>query len=304
MPVLDVVIVTHNNQTEIKECVSSLRLACIGLDYSIIVFDNDSTDDTVSILFELLGDDLVIIPNDQNIGFGPAVNRAVVNSTADVLLLLNPDCIISSTAISAAIEYLKKSDNVGACGINLLDLNGNHIECYGDFPQVVDLLSVILPLRKGSLGKTIASDQDEVPVDYVSGAAFFIKREVFENVGGFDERYFLYFEETDLCYRMSHQGLDRVVLSYVSGVHFKEASFKGNWRRKLDHFYASQQLYYNKWFSLSGLVFWSLVLIQSGTRAVFWAVLNLVKQDDAHRQRAIRNRYICLLSLRKILKWT
>jgi len=230
---LSVIIVTYNSQDFIGECLESVERAiekAKGWDWlkvEIIVVDNASTDGTVEIVRQF--DRVQLICNAQNLGFAAGVNRGVKVAQGDWLLLLNPDCVIDENAILALAEFIQNcSDEVAVVGLQLLNADGTLQPSGRHFPKVWEFLLALLGFSRWMetrwfKGRDFTKVQE---VDEVSGAALAISRKAFEQVGGMDEGFFLFFEELDLCRRVKAKGLKVVYLPNAKVKHLWGASVK------------------------------------------------------------------------------
>jgi len=232
-PFLSVIIVTYNSQDFIGECLESVERAiekAKGWDWlkvEIIVVDNASTDGTVEIVRQF--DRVQLICNAQNLGFAAGVNRGVKVAQGDWLLLLNPDCVIDENAILALAEFIQNcSDEVAVVGLQLLNADGTLQPSGRRFPKVWEFILALLGFSRWMetrwfKGRDFTKVQE---VDEVSGAALAISRKAFEQVGGMDEGFFLFFEELDLCRRVKAKGLKVVYLPNAKVKHLWGASVK------------------------------------------------------------------------------
>ena len=207
-----------------------------GIDSKLVIVDNDSGE------FELLrdavrdggfGDRVEVIAAERNGGFGYGNNVAIRRALAsddppDYVYLLNPDAYPSPGAIPTLVEFLDRHANVGIVGSRLHEPDGRRHPSAFRFPSVLGELE--RGLRLGFVTKmldnwavwTLAPTETK-PVDWVSGASAMFRREVFETVGLFDENFFLYFEETDLCRRAKRAGwptwyCHESVVEHIQGV--------------------------------------------------------------------------------------
>ncbi len=232
-PFLSVIIVTYNSQDFIGECLRSVKQAIEkaqireGLGVEIIVVDNASTDGTVEIVRQF--EDVRIIRNAQNLGFAAGVNRGAKAAQGDWLLLLNPDCLVDGNAILALVEFIQNcSDEVAIVGLQLLNPDGTLQPSGRRFPKVWEFVLALLGFSRWMEvrwfeGRDFTKVQE---VDEVSGAALAISRNAFEQVGGMDEGFFLFFEELDLCRRVKAKGMKVVYLPDAKVKHLWGASVK------------------------------------------------------------------------------
>jgi GT2 family glycosyltransferase len=201
MPVdLSIIIVTWNNEPEIEACLESLYSAAGQLP-EIILVDNSSQDGTTGIL-RSHGDRIRLTENTANQGFARASNQGLKEAGGRYLMLLNPDTVVEPGALKTLVHFMDSEPSAGAAGARLVRGNGEVQRSCLRFPSVGMLLQGYL-----SGGGYLPADMSmPSEVSAVSGAALIVRREVVEEVGFIDERFFMYAEETDWCYRMAQAG--------------------------------------------------------------------------------------------------
>lgn len=212
MPEFSVVIVTYNSQGDILKCIESLNLFSEGYDLEVIVVDNNSVDRTVELLLQINWDVLKVKTNSENLGFSKACNLGAAMATGEYLYFCNPDTIILNDIFSSAKHHLSRKE-VGCVSPRILRLDDSEAAFAFSFPHSPGKL--LLAFLRDLLGRSNAyilqlnhfTQARVIECDWVLGAALLIRREIFENVGGFDERYFLYFEDIALCRRVKEAGL-------------------------------------------------------------------------------------------------
>ena len=204
---VDVVVVSYNSSDELRECVAPLA---VREDISVIVVDNNSDDaslDTVQ------GLPLTAIQLDENRGFGSGCNVGWHSGSSPYVLFLNPDARFSADGIRQLVERLEES-GAGVAAPRVVDMTGETLPSLRHFPAVVSIFGQALfahhLFRKASWADDVIRDPEvyerEAVHEWASGACLLFRRELLEEVGGFDEGYFLYCEEVDLCYRMRRAG--------------------------------------------------------------------------------------------------
>ncbi|MDG4786342.1 glycosyltransferase family 2 protein [Micromonospora sp. WMMD1102] len=222
------VVVTHNSARHVTEAVAPLLRA--GL--RVRVVDNNSTDHTVALLTERFPD-VTVIANQRNAGFAAAVNQGLAGCTDDVLLVVNPDCVLPAPAARELVVHLRARPDVGIVGPRLVDAHGRPAISAHPFET---LTSVVLSRFGGSLvpvavrrllagvRRRAAYDACRVPsapvsVDWLSGACLAIRRHLFDRIGGLDEGYFMYYEDEELCLQARRLGADVVLLPTATARH-------------------------------------------------------------------------------------
>jgi N-acetylglucosaminyl-diphospho-decaprenol L-rhamnosyltransferase len=199
---VDVVIVTFQSADWIERCVNSV-LSQVGVG-RIVVVDNGSSDTTASVV-HAFGDRVTFVPLGTNRGFGAAANRGIAATATDVVLLLNPDLLLDDGAIGNLRTALE-NPALGLAGPEVRNMDGTMYPSARSFPNLIGSAG------HGFLGLFWASNPWSQKylrpgrVDWISGTAMMIRRTAFERIGGFDESYFMYVEDVDLCWRLRECG--------------------------------------------------------------------------------------------------
>ena len=222
---VDVVIVNWNAGHQLAECIESVRQYDDAVVRGLIVVDNGSHDGSADI--ESGWAKLLVDKVHANLGFGRACNRGVAQGNAPYVLFLNPDTLLTEPAISKAVAFLESEQGreYAVCGIKLIDETGHATQHCARFPTLGTFVAVasgadkIAPLLFPGL---LMKDFDHLssrPVDHVQGAFYLIRRDLFEQIGGFDEDYFVYLEDLDLSLRVRRAGYRSHYLAEASAFH-------------------------------------------------------------------------------------
>lgn len=211
------VIVTYNNEDTIIPCIQSLHDHGIT---DVIVVDNNSGDQTYSLASTKTNNTVKLSHNN---GFAAGVNAGVQQTSTELVLVINPDSQLKKT-IQPALSNMKESPKVGVVGLSLVDGKGRPEP--HSFGAKVDLLSLLTRKIKKSI-----LPQEPKMVGWVSGGAMLIRRQAFKDVGGFDEKFFLYWEDVDFCKRVQEHGWQvmidpRVLVEHQRGHSLSDASKK------------------------------------------------------------------------------
>ena len=207
--VLGAVVVNYNASDLLIGCVESLRRA--GID-EIVVVDNASDDGS---LVALAGADarVTLVPIGKNIGYGSAANRGVAKLATEFVLICNADLVVEEESAHRLVDVLVSDEAVGIVGPSVRDVTGAQYPSARTVPSVIDaaghaLVGLFRPengwsarYRGDGIDRTVAGD-----ADWLSGACLAIRTVAFESVGGFDEAYFMYVEDLDLCWRLRRAG--------------------------------------------------------------------------------------------------
>lgn len=242
---LSVIIVTHNSASTISSCLRSLASEMDWRKCEIIIWDNASTDDTVSRVEESFPD-ILVSKSTENIGFGAAANLMAKKAQGDWILFLNPDVELPPLFIANQMAMLVSYPQRSIMGFDLCYRNGDEQPSFWNKPTLLTLLiEMYLPysLSKAILSKRIIKEE---VVDCVSGACMLVEKSVFEELGGFDERFFLYSEDFDFCVQARKAGYQVIGIPTTKVVHLVGSSFEHNLSSFFIHYYRSKVHYWKK----------------------------------------------------------
>ncbi len=220
------VVVNHEAGTSLLECVASLRAEGVA---EVTVVDNASSDGSAEALVSADGG-VHLVQTGANLGYGAAANRGIAVSGLELVLVSNPDVAVHEGALAALAAVLEADPVLAIAGPRILEADGTRYPSARRFPSFVDavghaLLGDLVPhnrfTRRYRMGD-LASDR-VTEVDWVSGACFLARRSALEELGGFDESYFMYAEDTDLCWRARRAGwgvvyVPEAVVTHVQGI--------------------------------------------------------------------------------------
>ena len=224
---LSIIIVNWNVCDLLRRCLTSIQTNQGDLLLEVIVVDNASIDDSVVMVRrEFPG--IRLIASQENLGYTGGNNRGAYEATGRYLLIFNPDTEIVGQALQRMVAYLDEQPQVGVVGPQLLYPDGSIQSSRRRFPQLTTAFFSGTPLtwrffpnnkfaREHTMTNT--SDQETQPVDWLVGAALMIRREAWQEVGLFDEGYFMYFEEVDWCYRCRQAGWEIHYLPVAQIIH-------------------------------------------------------------------------------------
>jgi GT2 family glycosyltransferase len=222
-PSIDIVIVNWNSRQQLMECVSSIRDHGDNFSGRCIIVDNGSTDGSTDFLEGASDVDLVKLG--ENLGFGRACNIGSARGKSSFILFLNPDARLMPGSIQNALMYMHADENanVGIVGVQLLGEDGQVQRSCAYSPTPGQLIAKSFGLtafikRWDMLMKTWDHATTR-RVDQVIGAFFLVRRGLFESLHGFDERFFVYFEEVDLSLRAAQAGFISIYLADAQAFH-------------------------------------------------------------------------------------
>jgi len=237
--VFSIIIVNYNTKNLAKKCLNSIFANCSDSDFEIIVIDNDSRDGSVEMLNNEFGAKIKLIINKNNIGFGPANNQGARIAQGKYLFFLNSDTLIKENILTPLNSYLKNHEQVAIASPKLLLDNGDEQEyAYGKFPTL--FRGIAEKFKKFKIDKKAILE-----VDWVSGAALIVRKDVFQKVKSFDEKFFMYFEDIDLCKCIKNLNYKIVVFPQVAIIHLGGKSIS-KFKKRKEYYYKSQNYFYKK----------------------------------------------------------
>ena len=250
---LSIVIVNWNTRDLLRGCLTSLPAAVGDVTYEVVVVDNASADDT-SAMVRAEFPEWILLDAGDNLGFARANNLAFPTTKGRYILLLNPDTVCPPGSLSRLVTFADAHPGCGGFGPLLTDATGQPIITYGHFPAA--RFHWLWPLGLLSCGPRWARafhfvyiprhGEHSRPVPYVAGACFLIPRPALERVGFLDDRFFLYFEETDWCRRAWSADLPIYLCMDSSVVHLEGKAAELVSRFSLRQFQHSFRLYLAK----------------------------------------------------------
>ncbi len=254
---LTIQIVNFRSRHYLRKCLFSI---CENLpaenETEILIINNDE-EALGSIADELQGKiNLRIIELQKNVGFGRAHNAGFQQSRGKYVLFLNPDTMILPGALQALLNIFEKNKEISIVGPLLIDSAGNvQLDCFGALHTPFSTIKRKIFKRNGQQART---GGEIFETDWISGGAMLVRRDIFEKVGRFDENYFMYFEDVDLCLRTKKKGSKIAVIPGALVFHESGKSFTSE-REKKKHYYTSQDYYFRKHFGQTAAVFVKLL---------------------------------------------
>ena len=259
---LSIIIVNYNVKEFLQNLLHSIDKALQNLSSEIIVVDNASDDGSVEWIKSKFPS-VKLIENKTNLGFGKANNQALKIAEGKYLLLINPDAIVSEDTFTKMIHFLEGQKDAGLAGCKILNPDGSlQLACRRSFPGPwtsfckVTGLSNFFPNSKmfARYNLTYLNENQTYEVDAISGSFMMLKRVVYEKLGGFDEQFFMYGEDLDLCYRVQKAGYKVFYVHTTQVIHYKGESTKRSSMDETKIFYNAMHLFVKKHFSSSFLV--------------------------------------------------
>jgi len=251
---LTISIVTYNSLDFLKDCLKSIFKNPPSSKYRVVVVDNASEDGTAEFLKKNYPE-VSLIKNSENIGFAAANNKAIKESYSEYIVLLNSDCEVYEKSLDKMVEFMEENPEVGIAGPKIINSDGSIQLSCRRFPSLLNaaahtLLGDIFPDNPFSKKYKLAGIRRDRPlkVDWVSGSCMIIRKEALNDTGLLDERYFMYVEDVDICYRMYQKNWsvfyfpDAVVMHHIAGSAGR--SFKG---KVVSSFRMQRSVFYFFW---------------------------------------------------------
>ena len=262
---ISVVIVNYNVKYYVGQCIDSVRRALRGIDSEIIVVDNHSRDGSVDYLSKIEG--VRIIESGHNLGFSKANNIAIRQSTAEYVLMLNPDTIVAEDAIRMIIDFADSHPQAGGIGVRMHnDWGTTARESRRGLPSPMTSFYKMIGLSKrlpqhrkyGRYYMGWLPWDSPSRIEVVSGACFLVRRKALDEVGLMDEDYFMYGEDIDLSYRLLKGGWENWFVP-ADIIHYKGESTQKTSFNYVHVFYNAMLIFMRKHYShLSWLIIWPL----------------------------------------------
>jgi GT2 family glycosyltransferase len=299
MTTLSVLIVTYNSAPQLPACLNSLRTQTLTDDFEIIVVDNASRDESV-VLIRSEYPEVKLITSDINLGFGNANNKALTIAQGRYLVVLNPDATLPANTLENALQHMDENSDVGMGGGLLQGTNGEWQPSARLFPSLLNDALTLSGLANrysnsrffGRFDRSWADPSKAVAVDWVPGAFAILRRDLVDKIGLFDPRFFLYYEEVDLCRRIHQTGFKvyywpDLVITHIGGASSETVdglAFASSGKQLTLWRMRSQLLYYRKW---HGWIYsWLIKLLEQtwhGLRAWRNTSRNPAKAEESKR---------------------
>lgn len=238
---VSVIIVSYNTKELAKKTIQSVFDKTEGIEYEIIVVDNDSKDGSIEELKEIFQDKITIIESKENLGFGRANNLGIKQANGKYLFLLNSDTELINNAIKIFYEYMEQNENVGVCGGNLYNINNvpeesymmykNSISSYFYWRYLELFFNMISVFTKKPIYLRFNYTDKVKEVGYITGADMFIRKKALDKTGLFDENIFMYGEDVDLNFRIKNQGYNIKSVPQAKIFHYMSKSLDNITRR-------------------------------------------------------------------------
>lgn len=308
-PDLSIIIVSFNTREVLRQCLHSLYAAIGQRPAEVIVIDNASRDQSA----EMVAQDFPLahlVRSQSNLGFAAANNVGFALATGRYVVLLNPDAQLDADALDRAVRFMDVTPNAGMLGARLVDERGVDQPSARQFPSLLNELLTLSGLAArfpqsrlcGRFDRTWADPAQAAPVDWVPGAFAVIRHAALRSVGGFDERFFLYYEEVDLCRRFAAAQWEiwyrpEIVVKHIGGVSsktVKEVEFSSSGSQLVLWRMRSALLYYRKHHGQLGA--WLLSRLEIAWHALRqWKARHVGQQPSSAAKAAESGRLVALM---------
>ena len=254
MSTLDVIIVSYNTRADLLRCLESVFASTWSGTLKVFVVDNGSVDGSVEAVKGQFPQ-VRLMASNENLGFARANNLAIKESTADYVLLLNPDTVVDANSFTSSADYLARHPDAGMLSCKLVVADGSlDLACRRSFPTAWDGfcrasgLSRWFPRSRltARYNLTFLSEDETYPVDAVNGAYMFCTRQAVDAVGPMDADYFMYAEDMDWCYRFWQAGYQVVYHPGTTTLHLKGKSSSARSAKMIRAMFQSNLLFCQK----------------------------------------------------------
>jgi N-acetylglucosaminyl-diphospho-decaprenol L-rhamnosyltransferase len=250
MAKISIIILNWNTRELLAQCLTSIDQYKGNLQLEIIVVDNASIDGSQAMLKENYPQ-ILLVANDQNIGFAKGNNQAMQMARGDYFLLWNSDAFATPGAIQNLLQLAMKEPKAAIIGAQLRNADNSFQASYSPFPNQWREFLILTGLGRALLGHAYPSfgpEDEKGPqmVDYVEGACLLVRRQAFQEVGGLDEGYFMYAEEVDWCYTMTKHGWQVWYQPEARVIHLGGASSTGRRTHREADLYRSRIRFFRK----------------------------------------------------------
>lgn len=254
LPACSIIIVAYNSRGFLPACLTSVMEATADLEAQVIVLDNGSAEPILPAT-KAYFPKVEWLDSAENLGFGKGCNLAAKQARNPYLFFVNPDTIVSKEAFKKLLEFAEARPDAGAVGCRILNEDGSmQWACRRKFPSPLGAifktvgLASLFPKSKffASYNMTYLDPELVTEVDAISGSFFCIKRELFEQIGGFDPDYFMYAEDLDLCLRVQRLGFKNYYAPIVNILHFKGRSCETRRFKSYVDFYQAMLIFVKK----------------------------------------------------------
>lgn len=277
---VSIIIVNYNTINILVDCIESVYQKTKDICFEIIVVDNNSSDNSQQILKDKFKD-VIYLSLPENVGFGRANNNGVEISKGRNIFFLNPDTILLNNAVKILSDELDSNDDYGVVGGNLFDMNQKPIHSH--LKILPGILTDLNELSFGLLRKLFFSKNFEfnytssnIEVGYITGADLMISKELFVKIGQFNPAFFMYYEETEMCFRVKKSGLKVINVPTSQIIHLVGGSFDSKkLLNRFKRFINGRRIYYKLVYSSVTTCIADTIFSLSLMERIIWRFLHL-----------------------------
>lgn len=296
---LSIVIVNYNVRYYLEQCLLSVEKALTGVSGEVFVVDNNSTDDSMSYLkgkFPWVR----YIENSENVGFSRANNKALREARGEYVLLLNPDTFIGERTLRECIDFMDKTPKAGICAVGMLKVDGSFAPesrrgvptPFVAFCKMTGLGSLFPKSRLfGRYYMQYLNKQAINPIEIVSGAFMFIRKEALDKVGLLDESFFMYGEDVDLSYRVLKAGYQNYYIP-THILHYKGESTKKDSIKYVNAFYKAMVIFFKKHFSHYSFIYSAFITLVIAVKGVMSYVMQKIYAYSRKRDKKKEKKFL------------
>lgn len=274
---ISIIIVSYNSADVIELCLASIfKQDSLMSHIEVLVVDNASSDSTVNIIREKFPS-VLIFQNNVNYGYSYAVNRGYSESVGKYILILNPDTVLEDEFIKKVINLMDSLPEIGILGVSLISTNGKiQPTCWKEPSLLTVIYDMMLPYFF-SLKLVTLQPEKFASVPMVSGACMIVRKDVFQTLGGFDERFFLYYEDVDFCYRARKLGYKIFFTPDIKVIHHQGKSSFKDMKSFFINLYISKFLFFEKHHSwLYANIVRLIIIIGAFLRILIYPIVSLI----------------------------
>jgi len=292
---LSVIILNYNVRYFLELCIKSVQAAITEIDAEIIVVDNDSSDKSCAMVKQLFPG-VQLLENKENVGFSKANNQGVAIAKGEYVCILNPDTVVAEDTFLQLLNFSSSKNNLGIVGCKLIDGSGKFLpESKRNIPTQLIAIKKLIGLSRGYYVSTL-KDTDIGKASVFVGAFMFLTKKRYQEIGGFDERYFMYGEDIDFSYSMLNAGYDNYYYGKTTVIHYKgESTLKDEVYAQ--RFYGAMKLFYKKHFKPNFLF---NLMVSIGVKII--PLLKSVLQEKKPKKKSERTLEAVRLSFKEIIE--
>jgi GT2 family glycosyltransferase len=222
---LSIIILNYKTKHLVKQCLKNILALNLGIDYEIIVVDNNSGDGIAEMMRENFPA-IKFIQTHENRGMGAGNNAGIKNASGEYILILNPDVVVLPGAIEKLLAFARANQKIGCVAPQLLNPNKTYQQSCYRFPTF--FVPIFMRTNLARFGRKIVDQylmQDaplyqSCPINWARGSALIFRKNILDKINGFDERFFMYLEDTDLCRRLWQAGAEIWYLPEAKMIHY------------------------------------------------------------------------------------